>query len=293
MTQPAAPVADQPTVIFIHIGKTGGATLRRIMARNVRDDAILRLRNPAETETGFLSTAPIEQFAALDAERRAAPRLIMAHMVYGLHAAVPRPSTYVTLLRKPMARVISGYKSARYWPGHRLHDIVNERQMDLAEYVQSGVALEMDNSMTRAIVGDVTTPYGQCTDEMLAHAKQLIAQQYAVVGLTERFDETLVVLGQTFGWSRLCYVRANVSRKQISPDFPKATIALIEELNRFDLELYEFADRRLTDAENMDRERFEREMSGFRRRNRAYRPWGTLTYSVPQRFRRRITTGKP
>ena len=138
-------------------------------------------------------------------------------MVYGIHTAVPRPSTYVTLLRHPMARVISGYKSARYWPGHRLYETVNERQMDLAEYVRSGIALEMDNSMMRAITGNVSTPYGECTDGMLEHAKRLIATEYAVVGLTERFDETLMVLGRTFGWSRLCYVRANVSRKQIKP----------------------------------------------------------------------------
>ena len=290
---PEAPGADQPTVIFIHIGKTGGATLRRTLARNVRGNRILRLKNPSETETGFLSTKPIDAFAALSEDRRAAPRLIMAHMVYGLHTAVPRPSTYVTLLRHPMARVISGYKSARYWPGHRLHETVTERQMDLAEYVRSGIALEMDNSMMRAITGNITTPYGACTDDMLDRAKRLIAAEYAVVGLTERFDETLMVLGRTFGWTRLCYVRANVSRKQIKPTFPKETIRLIEDLNRFDLELYEFAAQRLTDYENVDRDRFERDLASFRRRNAAYRPWGALTYSVPQRVRRRITTGKP
>ena len=116
--------SKQPTVIFLHLGKTAGATLRRILRRNVPGSQTLALRNPSSAPHGFLSAIPIERFADLPETERARPRLIMAHMVYGIHEHVPRPATYITLLRHPVARALSGYKSARYWPGHRLHAVV-------------------------------------------------------------------------------------------------------------------------------------------------------------------------
>ncbi|MGZ4532437.1 MAG: hypothetical protein ACXVXP_08805, partial [Mycobacteriaceae bacterium] len=87
------PPASDPTVVFLHIGKTAGATLRRILPRNLPRTRVLRLRNPSWSPHGFLSTLPIEQFAGMPEAERLRPRLIMGHMVFGIHEFVPRPST--------------------------------------------------------------------------------------------------------------------------------------------------------------------------------------------------------
>ena len=222
--------SEQPTVIFLHLGKTAGATLRRILRRNVPGSQTLGLRNPSSAPHGFLSAAPIERFAELPEAERARPRLIMAHMVYGIHELIPRPSTYITLLRHPVARALSGYKSARYWSGHRFHDVVAGEDMDLPAYLRSGLALELDNSQTRAILADTTTPYGACTSEMLERAKARIDESFAVAGLAERFDESLLAIRRELGWSRLTYVNANVSRRKLArSDVPAETIRMIEE----------------------------------------------------------------
>jgi hypothetical protein len=276
----------EPTVIFLHIGKTAGATLRRILRRNVPSARCMELVNPSSAPHGFLSTIPIERFAALGERERSRPRLIMAHMVFGIHELVPRPATYVTLLRHPVARAISGYKNARYSPGHRNHAIVVSEGMDLAAYLRSGLALELDNSQTRAFIGDIDTPYGACTEAMLDAALENLEQRFAVAGVAERFDESLLALRRAFGWSRLHYVRANVSRRRIPQEsIPERTIALIEEQNRFDLRLYGHALRRLEQQTVGAAASFPRELERFRRENRAYRPIGTLTYTLPKRLR--------
>ncbi len=47
--------------------------------------------------------------------------------------------------------------------------------MSLEEYVASGFAHEMDNSQTRALAGDIGTPYGGNPPELLETAKRNVA----------------------------------------------------------------------------------------------------------------------
>jgi len=280
-----------PTVIFPHLGKTGGATLRRIIPRNFPRSQVLALRNPSSAPNGFLSTLPIERFAEMPESERWRPRFIMAHMMFGLHEFVPRPSTYITLLRSPVSRVISGYKNALHSPGHRFHEAVVSERMDLEGYLQSGLALEMDNSQMRAIVADTATPYGACTQDMLDRAKRTVDERVSVVCVAERFDESLVMLRHLLGWSRLHYVVANVSPHRIPRSaVPPETIRLIEDQNRFDIELYGYALRRL-DQQIADDPDFDRDLASFRRGNARYRPWGVLSYSIPTRLRTKLGRG--
>jgi len=277
-----------PTVIFTHLGKTGGATLRRVVPRNFPRSRVMGLRNPSSAPNGFLSTVPIEDFARLPEEDRERPRFIMAHMMFGLHEFVPRQATYITLLRDPVSRVISGYKNALHTPGHRFHETVLANKMDLADYLRSGLALEMDNSQTRAIAADATTPYGECSPDMLGRAKRNIDEHYAVVGIAERLDETLTMFGHVFGWRRLHYVLANVSpNKILRSSIPVETIELIKQQNRFDIELYEYAIRRL-ERQIADDPAFNRDLARFRRGNAIYRPWGNLSYTLPVTVRSRM-----
>lgn len=41
--------------------------------------------------------------------------------------------------------------------------------------------------------------YGQCSPEMLESAKKNL-QDFAAVGLTERYNETLILLKRAFNW---------------------------------------------------------------------------------------------
>jgi hypothetical protein len=222
-------------------------------------------------------------------QERERPRFIMAHMMVGLHEFVPRSSTYITLMRNPVSRAISGYKNALHSPGHRFHEAVVSENLDLESYLRSGLALEMDNSQMRAVVADAATPYGACTQEMLERAKRTLDERFSVVGIAERFDETLVMLRHVFGWSKLYYVVANVSPHRIPrSSVSAATIELIEEQNRFDIELYDYALRKLDRQIQADPD-FDRDLERLRRGNARYRPWGVLSYSVPARLRARLS----
>jgi hypothetical protein len=76
---------------------------------------------------------------------------------------------------------------------------------------------------------------------MLERAKTNLAS-FAVVGLTERFEESLILLQHAFGWPLHCFPARNVGenrprRTEVGEEAMKA----IEDCNRFDLDLYRFA----------------------------------------------------
>ncbi len=238
---------------------------------------VVRARRRPREET-------LADFAALPEEERARPRLITGHTVFGLHALVPRPAVYITMLRNPTALVLSQHAFVQRTPGHRHHELATAMSLD--EYVRCGLFLETDNSQTRAVAGDMGTPFGECSEAMLDTAKSNLEQHFGVVGLTERFDESLILLRRTFGWKHIRYVRANVAPGRRLAPSPE-TLALIEHRNRFDIELYRFAEERF--QRTIDAiPSFADEYTRFLRSNAVYRPWGHVTYTLPARVRNRL-----
>jgi hypothetical protein len=270
-----------PTIIFLHIGKTAGLSLRMILRRQFPASRVMDLRNPATDHTRLRREGANRYFAALPEPERARPRLIMGHATYGLHDHIPRPSTYVTLLRDPVSLNVSLYHYIRRTPNHVLHGRIKDHPT-LESFLQSGISLETDNSMTRAIAGDTSTPFGGCTDEMLAAAKEHVETNFSLVGFTERFDESLLLLGRVFGWSRLHYVPVNVAGgRRPRESIPASTVELIRRQNRLDVQLFGWATERF-DATIAADPTFGEDLRRFRAGNRLYRPWGTLTYSWPK-----------
>jgi hypothetical protein len=271
-------VTDDRTVIFLHIGKTAGSTLRQILKRQYPPAQVMTVRAHRRPREETLA-----EFARLPEQERVRPRLIMGHTVFGLHERVPRPSTYITMLRNPVKLAHSQFRYVLRTPTHRHHEAA--LGMTLAQYVESGIALEMDNSQTRALSGDLDTPYGACTDEMLERAKRHLDVHFSWVGLTERFDESILLLRHAFGWKDVRYVSVKVARRRadIAPD----DRTLLERQNRLDLALYDHAraivERRIAEADG-----FAAEYEAFQRANARYRWSGRLTHTWPAAVKRRM-----
>ena len=278
------PSTDPPTVIFLHVGKTAGATMRRALRRQFRRDEVMELRAPTVEPGRLRRDGAVDWFASLSEDDRSRPRLVMGHMTYGLDEWIPRPSRYVTLLREPVSLVRSQYHHVRRHEGHLLHERA-KAYPDLTSYVESGLSLEMDNSQTRAFAGDTTTPFGGCTEAMLDRAKSNL-QGFAVAGLTERFDESLVAMIRAFGWNRVRYVTTNVDPGRASrAPLTEAELALVRERNALDLALYAWAAERFRALEGSPG--FVDEVEAFRARNRRTRPLGIIA-SMPRRAAARV-----
>ena len=87
--------------IFLHVPKAAGTTLQTIIERHYRPSEIF-----------FAGTVVHEALSDLrraDVDVRAGIRFATGHMAYGVHDDLPGPSSYFTVLRDPIDRVVSFY----------------------------------------------------------------------------------------------------------------------------------------------------------------------------------------
>ena len=152
-------------MVFIHIPKAAGTSLRAILFSQHEKDRIFTIyKNAAER---------VEEFKVLPEERRHHFTLVAGHMPFGIHEYFPE-STYVTMLRRPVDRVVSHYYYALKNPDHYLHD--QARKMSLKEYVSAGLSGELDNGQVRQLADRGDEHYGNCGRDMLDLAKTNLAR---------------------------------------------------------------------------------------------------------------------
>lgn len=251
------PRSDDPTVIFVHIGRTAGTTLAHILGRTYPNRATYSF--PSTDIDGGIAT-----FRSLPVEERRRFRLLKGHIMFGIHDALPRPFTYITLIRDPVERLISSYFYILHRSKHRLHDRLHSTGMSFEDFVRSGITLETDNWQARSISG-VQADFGCCSEDMLRRAKQNIVEYFSVCGITERFDETLVMLHRALRWESksLYYGRENATRRPRVVDVPREWIEAVNDQNPIDVELYAFVRARV--------ERLFKEDAGLRRASQHFR----------------------
>jgi hypothetical protein len=230
---------NQPFIIFLHIQKTGGITLQRILRRKIGSPLIKRATNLISNRNQ--SSEVIEMLRS----KRATDRYIIGHFCYGIHRYLPQPYTYMTFLREPVSRIISLYDYSRTNPTAYYHKYA--RNQTLEEFALQTPLMELDNGQVRFLAGDENdyfinrTPYGQCNEELLELAKSHIDQNFSFVGLTEYFDQSALLLSKVMLWNSCFYLRRNTTKtgtKQLVSDKLKAKIA---EQNSLDCQLYEYS----------------------------------------------------
>ncbi|MEN6586611.1 MAG: sulfotransferase family 2 domain-containing protein [Sulfuricella sp.] len=234
-------------IVFIHIPKTGGMTMYA-MIRDIYKPSELHKINPA--------IESIEKYLSLSMSRKEKLKVIYGHMDYWVQELLPPNSRYVTLLRNPVERVISHYHYVRRTANDPLRELAMRSSLD--DWVARCNLLEMDNGQTRRLSGsEGSVSFGACSAQMLEQARQNVQHNFALVGITERFDETYGLMSKLFDWPIRHYQPRNVAQQRSSTkEIPARTIRLIEKHNALDMELYAhaaqlFADRLgQTDVEN-------------------------------------------
>lgn len=217
-------------MIFTHVPKTGGTTLDHIFAavaaatgRTARRLTMAHLADRPRSERN----QRILDFATTPDLDRAADYLT-GHFQFGLHRLLDRPSCYVTIMRSPAARLLSnlrfGIDRGMLPPGATIETVFATNRF-------------LDNIQTRQLAGvaDRDVP---CTRETLETARENLRRHYAVVGITERFDEALKALITLLGWPDIAYTDRQVSRTRIDPAREAEAAAAVERHFAYDLELY-------------------------------------------------------
>lgn len=250
-------------LIFLHIPKAAGTTLHSILESRYPADSRISIYDP-EQAARLIPQLPLAQ--------RERIRLLEGHVAFGLHECLVGQTTYITLLRDPVERIISHYYYVLRMPGHYLYNRVVADNMGIADYAAAGLSDELDNGQVRLIAGVVsadTVPVGACDTGLLEIAKRNIEHHFALAGLTERFDESLALMAIQLGWDRIPpYSNLNVSEnKPPRSRIDAAARSAIQKANALDCALYDWAKRRFEALLQQNQDRVTLLLNGLRERS--------------------------
>lgn len=221
----------EDVMYFCHIPKTAGMTFRTI----VEDYFSCKEVCPA-TLNAHITKIPQAQLETY--------RLFRGHLVFvDLPGMLPqRNFVNVTMLRDPIARVISHYEYIRRTPGDPHHEAVSD--MTLEEFSQKLTVGKVGKNIQTFYIAK-TQKFNLeklSPQEVLEIAKEGL-DRYAFVGILERFQDSLFLLSYIFGWKPILNQRKeNASANKTTYDnLPQSTIDCLRESSLLDIELYEYA----------------------------------------------------
>ena len=215
-------------MIFLHIPKTGGNTFNVIINKPYTErDCVVRL--------GDLDDLTMEELKRLE--------MVRGHMYFGVHQKLPQKKlNYITLVRNPIERVISFF----YYMGSLNNPDIETRDQFNKTSLYEFVTEESNNQFnlqTNILAGSDLRPD---TSETLEAAKNNLTKYFSLVGITERYDETLQVLQRKLGWEidvqNKCNVTAN---KPALREISNEIIEIIKSKSVMDSVLYQFANQLL------------------------------------------------
>lgn len=263
-------------LFFLHIPKTGGMSLREIVAAQYRPGEMLEIYGG---ELDFWPPNSALIAALRSPENRV--KAIYGHFGFGVHLlAADEHARYVTMLRHPASRIVSFYQHQAREPHSRLYRLIAGGQT-LRDLVENHAAPEFNNYVTRILATDteliqshlgsdwgpeaaperlrelsrsllylsgIDGSEGPC--DQIYHRSHLetalrhIQESFLFVGITERFEESLQRLASGLGWplsgQQIPYVNRSPS-PALALDQP--TLDAIRAHNALDFEMYDrFAD---------------------------------------------------
>ena len=224
--------AAEEAVIFLHVPKTAGTTLNRLIEWEYP------LFEMYSIDPVFFRWSASHLWR-LPPRRLKKTRMFKGHMLFGLHKILPQPATYITVLRDPIDRVISAFYFMRSYVLHPLYWKFRREKWSIEDFVRR---FPRENVQCKILAGaDYNSP---CTEQIFQQAKENLFTHFGVVGLSERFEESLALMKLRFGWKLWRYSSFNVTRARPKKhDLSAATLELIIAKNSFDVALYECAEK--------------------------------------------------
>ncbi|MEQ8736242.1 MAG: sulfotransferase family 2 domain-containing protein [Rhodospirillaceae bacterium] len=209
-------------IVFMHVPRSGGTSLRTILLAlsqkgdgqfvNVQGTLYQQFLGQDKPETTTQLNAGIDSFMSAS-----------GHIPFGMPPFKTDHTNWISVVRNPAERLISHYIFGSHKGGWSVEDSIES-------LFESGKLIA--NPMTRQFAGDtdLTSPVDESTFERaLTNSKKFMA-----ICKTERLDDLVSVLLETYSQNDLLYQVSNQARSDISSTIRKKIKGFSDEVNQYD-----------------------------------------------------------
>lgn len=236
-------VKHGPEVFFIHIMKTAGTSIRRMLMASMPHSLIYpNDTDLQQSESGqYPSLSEISRQLGSGEIRKF--RVLCGHYPFFMGEKIFENPTYVVFLRDPLARTISMIEHRKLQnPAYK--NISYEQILDNKEFV----ATQLDNYQSKVFAfdgpqqcpNDVNVPFQLTAESFELALKRL--EKVHVVGLTEHFDASMALIESHLGMTFHRQLHANQGNYNV--DISAEAKEKILDMNTYDLLFYEHARNR-------------------------------------------------
>lgn len=225
------------TIRFLHIPKTAGTAFTGILKRLY----------PGTIHFSFSSNikADIERFNNLPEKKRKEIKVFKGHAPISTGLLEADAASIITLLRDPIERVKSFCQHVSEGKAPNLRKMFPPERFDLDLFLENG-SEQLSNLQTKMLINSGHSSSGYLLETLSPfEAKQMalenLRKKVLHFGLTEFFDESLIIFARAFDWPTPYYLHKNQKDLTKPLKFNDRHLRRLAELNSIDIEVYSAA----------------------------------------------------
>jgi len=227
----------QPPLFFIHIPKSAGTSVRKMLYEIYPSTAIFPNIQAIRKRPNIYHHYQLfhEQLKQLESE----PTLLMGHLPFHPIEGIPGLQ-YFTFLRDPVKRALSNLKHFQRhherFRGKSLLEIYNAPDIRVGQVENIQVKYFAPGEFDDTVVGWKK----QAVDSQRLETAKENLSQCALVGITEEFDTSIELANRIFGWDTDHYKRFNTAPPKQARELNPRLLELLKQSNQYDIEFYQF-----------------------------------------------------
>ena len=271
-----------PTLVFQHIPKTAGVSVRSVIVQNYSVGEILHVPDTAWRDPTY-ALASIGHY-----------KFLHGHLHYDFLAPIASSASLITFVRDPVERVMSTYFFLRNQP---VDSTQTEAGRYCIQYAQSKSIVDFVSSTNPLLVSIVSNYQVQCflsssqslapSETWLSSAKaNLGSYQFIGIADPDLIDASVAEMALLFGWVKPTTTPVvNQTKRSLGEQETQVAAKIVAERNPLDCQLHRELRERFHSAATVGKAQLSKYASTRKLQRRAYRTGLTSPVTMDQPLR--------